>query len=259
MSADSTDHYPAPRKEAMPKLVRLLRRKPGLSVTEFHDHLLERRAAVVAANPAVRRYVQLHALQEDPLRQTLAQAADAPERESYDAVELLWFGSTGCIEHFRTGALADPANKDATYAIDPERSVEVFVDEQVIVEPEGDGPIVLVECLPKLPSIDRSTFSDHWLRHGYLGRQAHQAGLLKGYIQNHARSDAPEGVAVGGPEAEQWDGVMTGYFDSVAMAKELFVSPLASDEAYEDEKLFIDHSNVLYLMARRHPIKDLLR
>src|SRR5262249_22826523 len=140
-----------------------------------------------------------------------------------------------------------------------DRSVEVLADEWVVVEPEGVGAIALVECLPKLAEIDRPTFGERWLKHGYLGRQAHAAGLLKGYIQNHARSDAPEGIAAGGPAEEQWDGVVTAYFDSVAMAKELFVSPLASDEAYEDEKTFIDHSQVLYLMARRHPIKDLVR
>lgn len=258
MSETHTDQ-PMARQDAMPKLVRLLRRKSGLTLREFHDHLLERRAGIVAANPAVRRYVQLHALEDDPLRQTLAQAADAPDRESYDAVELLWFATPGCVQYFAGTEYGAAGLADEQHVIDTEQSVSVWVDEQVVVEPEGVSAITLVECLPRLPSIDRQGFREHWLRHGYLGKQAHAAGLLKGYIQNHARDDAATGVSETGPADEQWDGVVTAYFDTVAMAKELFRSPLASEEAYEDEKLFIDHSKVRYLMARRHPIKDLVR
>ena len=94
-----------------------------------------------------------------------------------------------------------------------------------------------------------------------LGREAHARGLLAGYIQNHAL--APDDARVAdlqlGSSGEDWDGVVTAYFDSTAVAKELFGDPLASERAYEDERGFIDHSQALYLMARRHPIKDLVR
>lgn len=62
-----------------------------------------------------------------------------------------------------------------------------------------------------------------------------------------------------GSSDESWDGVVTAYFHSTAVAKELFADPLASETSFEDERAFIDHSQGLYLMARRHVIKDLVR
>jgi hypothetical protein len=43
------------------------------------------------------------------------------------------------------------------------------------------------------------------------------------------------------------------------LAKELFASPLAAEEAFEDERSFIDHDKGVYMLARRHVAKDLVR
>jgi hypothetical protein len=85
---------------------------------------------------------------------------------------------------------------------------------------------------------------------------------LHGYIQNHAlgEDDASvqelEDVGTGLPE---WDGIVTAYFHSVAIAKKLFGDPLASEEAFADEREFIDHTRGVYMLTRRHLIKDLVR
>ena len=87
-------------------------------------------------------------------------------------------------------------------------------------------------------------------------------GLLSGYIQNHALSEDDSRVReleALGAGAAGWDGIVTAYFQSIAMAKELFANPLASEEAYEDEKKFMDHSKALYMLTRRHVVKDLVR
>jgi uncharacterized protein (TIGR02118 family) len=258
----SAERYaPPPRRESMLKLVHLLRRKPGLSLSEFQEHWLERHSQFALSLPAVRRYVQYHALADDPIREALAQAADGPLVDSYDGVAISWFDDVKSLTQAMNSEAVAAALEDERHFIDHSRSVAVLVDEHVVVEPIGAGPIVLVECLRRQPAIDRHTFSERWLHHGHLGREAHARGLLAGYIQNHAL--APDDARVAGlhlgSSGEDWDGVVIAYFDSTAVAKELFGDPLASETAYEDERAFIDHSQALYLMARRHPIKDLVR
>jgi uncharacterized protein (TIGR02118 family) len=251
-----------PRRESMLKLVYLLRRKPGLSLEEFQQHWLERHSWFGRSNPAVRRYVQYHALPNDPVREWLAQAADGPKKESYDGVAVAWWDDLPSLQAAMAGDDVAAALEDEKHFIDHDRSVAVLTQENVVVEPVGDAPVVLIECLRRRADIDRKTFSDLWLHHGHIGQEAHRRGLLQGYIQNHALAEDESRVGeiddIGASD-ESWDGVVTAYFHSLAVAKELFTSPLASEESYEDEKKFIDHSHGLYLMARRHVIKDLVR
>jgi hypothetical protein len=158
--------------------------------------------------------------------------------------------------------LVAEALADEKHFIDHARSAVVFADEYVHIEPSEPSPIVLVECLARPGEIDRATFSERWLHHAAIGRRAHESGYLDGYIQNHALPEDDARVrAIGGlgTSEEVWDGVVTAYFHSVAIAKELFQSPLASEESYEDEKSFIDHTKGVYMLTRRHVIKDLVR
>src|SRR4051794_11032442 len=260
-----TTYVAPPRRESMLKLVYLLRRKPGLGLEEFQEHWLERHSWFGLSNPAVRRYVQYHALADDPVRQWLAQAADGPAKESYDGVAIAWWDNLDAMRAAMQGDEVAAALEDEKLFIDHSRSVAVLTEENVIVEPVGEGSVVLIECLRRRSDIDRATFSQRWLHHGHIGREAHARGLLQGYIQNHAlpEEDARVGeiddLAAADADAESWDGVVTAYFHSLAVAHELFTSPLASEQSYEDEKTFIDHSHGLYLMARRHVIKDLVR
>ncbi len=260
--AEVDTYFAPPRRESMLKLVYLLRRKPGLSLEEFQEHWLERHSQFGLRTPAVRRYVQYHTLANDPIRETLAQAADGPLVDSYDGLAIAWFDDVEAMRHAMQGEDVAAALEDEKHFIDHSRSVAILTDEYVIVEPVGAGPIVLVECLRRQPSIDRRAFSERWLHHGHIGRQAHARGLLAGYIQNHSLPEDDARVAELddlGSSDEGWDGVVTAYFHSTAVAKELFQDPLASETAYEDERTFIDHSRGLYLMARRHVIKDLVR
>lgn len=260
--AEQAIYEEQPRKESMLKLMHLLRRRPELTLEQFQEHWLERHADFARGMPEVRRYVQYHGVADDPIKTALQQAADAPLEESYDGVAISWWESAGAMRRAMEGPAVAAALADEEHFIDHSRSVAVLTEEQVIVEPSGKAPIVLVECLRRQPTMTRSQFSERWLEHGHLGREANRRGLLQGYIQNHALSeDDPRLAELGGlgESDEPWDGVTLAYFDSLAVATELFRSPLASEEAYEDEREFIDHSKGLYLMARRHVIKDLVR
>lgn len=246
----------------MLKLLYLLRRVPGLSLEEFQEHWLEYHCRFGRANRSVLRYVQYHTLANDPVAESLAQAGDTEATEPYDGMAVAWFEDADRMKASLGGDLVAEALADEKHFIDHARSVAVLADEHVHIEPSEPSPIVLVECLARPQTIDRATFSERWLHHKAIGLRAHEAGYLDGYIQNHAlpendpRHDLVGGLGTGG---EVWDGVVTAYFHSVAIAKELFQSPLASEESYEDEKSFIDHAKGVYMLTRRHVIKDLVR
>jgi hypothetical protein len=80
-----------------------------------------------------------------------------------------------------------------------------------------------------------------------------------GYIQNHTLLGEEGGVKGFVTTEEPYDGVVTAYFDSVARFKALVQSPLAAEEAFEDEKAFIDHSQTIYALTRRYVFKEIER
>jgi len=247
----------------MIKLLYLLRRRPGLTLREFQEHWGEHHRQFGIMDKNIRRYVQYHTLLEDPIKEALAQAADSKVTvEPYDGMAVAWWDSPEQLLQSMESDNVAAALEDEKHFIDHERSTALLADEHVIVEPEGKGPIVLIECLSRRSDIDRRTFSEKWLHHAHIGRKANSLGLLQGYIQNHALPEGDDRVAqleALGAGAEMWDGVVTAYFHSIAIAKELFTSPLASEESYEDEKQFIDHDKGVYMLTRRHLIKDYVR
>lgn len=251
-----------PRKEPYAKLLYLLRRKEGLSLSEFRQHWLDRHAEFGRRNPAILRYVQYHALADDPIRAALPQAGAGSDATGYDGMAVAWFGSAAELREAMRGDGVAAALEDESRFIDHSRSVALLADEYVVVDPVEPSPIVLVECLRKRQELSASQFSTRWLQHGEIGRKANARGLLQGYIQNHvvAGEDGRVGELESlGAGARGWDGIVTAYFHSVAVAKTLFQDPLAGEESFEDEKEFIDHEANQYFMAERHVIKDLVR
>ncbi|MBI1182311.1 MAG: hypothetical protein GC201_17355 [Alphaproteobacteria bacterium] len=244
----------------MLKLIRCLRRLPGLSLGEFHAHWLEHHARLPLGDRPVRRYVQYHRLPDDPIYKAMMQAEGATA-EPYDGVSIQWWDDHRSMADDLAGSPeGQVALGDEQHFVDPAGSTACLTEERVIIEPAGDVPYVLFECLRRRDDMDRAAFQKRWEQHAFIGRQAHRMGLLKGYIQNCALlEDDDRWAATGGDGAAAWDGVVTAYFDSVAKLKALLAAPLGSAEAYEDERTFMDHVRSSYLVARRHVIRDVVR
>lgn len=243
----------------MVKMVYCLRRKPSLSLEEFQQHWLEHHSQYGKRVKTLRRYVQLHTLANDPIREAMAQAG-ASGVPTFDGMSLAWFDSLEAMQKELTAnPVVSEALEDEKHFIDHTRSTAFLVDERVVVEPVPPGNVVLVECLRKRADIDRQTFSERWTHHQHIGKRAHEElGLLMGYIQNHTLIGDAAKVAIANND-EPFDGVVTAFFHSVATFKALVAHPLANQESYNDEKTFIDHSQSVDFMARRHVIKDLIR
>ena len=244
----------------MIKLIYCLRRLPNLSLEEFQAHWLEHHSQFGRRVEGIRRYVQYHTLANDPIREAMLQAG-VSSVDPYDGVAIAWWDDLDVLRTDMTeGTHVTDALEDEKYFIDHLRSTAFLTREQVIVEPEGALPYVLFECLRRNPDIDRKEYQKRWLAHAHIGRQARAMGLLMGYIQNHTLLDGDTtGLEALGANADAFDGVTTAYFESIAKFKALVASPLATEESYEDEKTFIDHSQSANMLTRRHVIKDLIR
>lgn len=247
----------------MIKMIYCLRRLAHLSQEEFQSHWLEHHSQFGLRSKLIRRYVQYHTLANDPIREAMAQAG-VSSIEPYDGAAVAWWDD---LESMQKDMTKSPhvaaALEDEKHFIDHSRSVAFLTREQVIVEPEGKVPYVLVECLRRRSDIDRQEYQKRWTDHARIGRQAHEMGLLMGYIQNHTilegEAGGLEGLEELGTNPDAWDGVTTAYFESIAKFKALVASPLASEESYEDESTFIDHSQSANMLTRRHVIKDIIR
>lgn len=247
----------------MIKLIYCLRRLPRLSLEEFQTHWLEQHAQFGRRSPLIRRYVQYHTLADDPVREAMVQAG-ASRLDAYDGVSVAWWDDLDAMRRdMTTSPHVAAALEDEMFFIDHSRSVAFLTREQVIVEPEGNSPYVLFECLRRLEGIDRAEFQRRWLDHARFGRQAHAARLLMGYVQNHTLLEEAtanlEGLEALGTNPDAWDGATTAYFESVAKFKALVAAPLAAVEAYDDERTFIDHGRSVNMLTRRHVIKDRIR
>ena len=262
-------HDPIPRVDSirgsavlnplMTKLIYCLRRRPHLSLDEFQAHWREHHAQFGPRVKSIRRYVQYHTLANDPIREAMAQAG-ASSVDTYDGISIAWFDSMDALRlEMQSNPVVAAALEDEKHFIDHSRSTACITDEKVVVEPVAPGNIVLIECLRRRKDIDRARFSELWSHHAHIGQRAHDMGLLMGYIQNHALIGDAARVSGLGNDEEPWDGIVTAYFDSVAKFKALVASPLASQESYEDEKKFIDHSRSVDLLTRRYVVKDLVR
>ena len=220
----------------MIKLIYCVRRLPHLSMAEFQSHWLEHHSQFGPRVKSIRRYVQYHVLQEDPIREVMAQAG-VSKVEPFDGVAIAWFDSLEAMRKDLTGdtAVAE-ALEDEKHFIDHSRTAACVAEEHVVVEPVGKGNYVLLEILRRRPDIDRKKFSDLWKHHAHIGLRAHEMGLLMGYIQNHTLLGDDGAVPGLGDGNEPFDGVVTAYFDSIAKFKALVMSPLASQESFEDRR-----------------------
>jgi hypothetical protein len=243
----------------MIKLIYCVRRLPHLSMQEFQAHWLEHHSQFGPRVKSIRRYVQYHVLQDDPIREAMAQAG-VSQVEPFDGVAMAWFDDLKSLREDVSGnSVVAEALEDEKHFINPTRTTACVTEEHVVVEPVGKGQYVLLECLKRRSDIDRKRFSELWKHHAHIGKRAHEMGLLMGYIQNHTLLGADGAVPGLGDGKEPFDGVVSAYFDSVAKFKALVMSPLASQESYEDEKKFIDHTQSVDMLTRRHVIKDLIR
>ncbi len=233
-----------------------LRRKPGMSRTEFQQYWREVHGPLVASHSThlgIQRYVQLHTL-DDPINDALAEARGGME-EPYDGVAELWWENLEALEAGATEAgraagaelLADEKN-----FIDLPRSPLWMAYEYPQVNPSEEmvarehSPLIkLFFCLRQLPGRTLDDTQLYWrTNHGPLIRGVSTAMRMRRYLQVHYTAHPLEEAlrAARGTETEPYYGHAEAWFrrsDLLDMER-WPEAARAMELAVEDEAKFID-------------------
>ena len=179
----------------MLKVVTLLKRRAGLPVKDFQNHLRDIYAPLAAKAPGLCRYVQSCALPQGYGKGELL----------FDAIGEMWFDSAEAYDRFLRSPEFAAARADENGFLDTARTVVMPVDVHVIKDGRiPDNAVKNIEFVNKRSGMALEPFRAYWRNvHGPL---ASKIPLLHRYEQNHlalseyAKSEAPayDGLAITG-------------------------------------------------------------
>ena len=237
----------------MIKLICFIKRKAGLSRSDFRDHWLNRHGPLVAGLPDFRRHIiryeQNCRLDSDYERD---EGAAGGEGNGYDGVTVQWFEAR---EDFYAFAM-EPSYKDTIF-IDEGRFLDrtsisfVLCEEPDIVfddEPaRATASVKLIAALQRLPEIDRDAFRQHWgTRHAAIFRDTPElARHVVAYHQNRRLDEDYERDQGGG-----FDGVTEQWFSSESDFQAFVRAPAFAEKVFPDEREFLVQSRTRWMLTR---------
>ena len=258
----------------MIRLVFTLRRKPGMSLTDFQRYWRETHGPLVAKSSValnILRYVQLHTL-EDPVNDQLAGARGRME-PAYDGVAELWWNNREELAAGFGSAGGQAAGKelleDEARFIDLPNSPLWFAYEYPQVNPSEDLVAREHSSLVKLffglrhpGSLTLEEAQLYWrTKHGPTIRHyAAPAMRIKRYLQVHRYDDPLEQQLrkSRGTRVAPYTGHAEAWFDraDLAIAGNTPEGRRAMEIAVEDERKFIDFPNSAIFIGKERTFID---
>ena len=256
----------------MIRLVHVLRRKPGLSLAEFHDYWLRKhgpRVASFAEDLKILRHVQTHALDDDS--HAGAQRARGGNMEPhYDGVAETWWFREADLE----AAIGSDAGRAAVAAlvadegafIDLPESPIWFAHEYPQVNPSPENIVARVKSnvvrvfypLRQKRTLTEDQARRYWLtHHGPIVRSHAQAAGTLCYRQVH-RADMPMDEptrSARGTVVEPYLGHAEAWLDR-GRAPGTEEARRAGAAFIEDEHQFIDMERSTIFFGKEHTIID---
>jgi uncharacterized protein (TIGR02118 family) len=158
----------------MLKIVTLMKRRAGLSVEDFQNHLRNTYGPLAAKGPGLRRYVQSCALPQGYGKGELL----------FDAIGEMWFDSAQAYEKYLGSAELIAARADEATFLDATRTVVMPVDVHVIKDGRiPDNAVKNIEFVNKRLGMPLEPFRAYWRNvHGPL---ASTIPVMHRYEQNH--------------------------------------------------------------------------
>jgi uncharacterized protein (TIGR02118 family) len=221
----------------MLKIVTLQKRRAGLSVEDFQNHLRGTHGPLAARGPGLARYVQSCALPQGYAKGELL----------FDAVGEMWFDSAQAYGRYLASPQFAAARADENNFLDTARTVVMPVDVHVIKDGRApDNAIKNIEFVNKRPGMALAPFRDYWRTvHGPL---AATIPVLHRYEQNHLALSEYEK-----PAAPAYDGLAITWFASTADMKRGTTTPeYAATRA--DEPNFLPDGHLPIIITREHRI-----
>jgi uncharacterized protein (TIGR02118 family) len=163
----------------MIKVIEIVNRRPGMTVEEFQQYWLTVHGPIVARVPGLRRYVQ------SPSRTGGYRRGDVP----FDGIAELWFDDKQAMASMMDSPELAAAKADEPNFIDPDRLVELVVDDVVIKDgPVGDDAVKSIEFVHL--ARDRTPEEAHRYWREVHGPIAARIPTMRRYVQSHVRMGA---------------------------------------------------------------------
>jgi uncharacterized protein (TIGR02118 family) len=221
----------------MLKIVTLMKRRAGLSVDEFQNHLRTTYSSLVAKGPGLRRYVISLALVQGYAKGELL----------FDAIDEKWFDSAAAYGSFLRSPECAMARDNESSFLDGSRAVVMPVDVHVIKDgPIPDHAVKNIEFVNRRPGMALAPFRAYWRNvHGPL---AATIPVLRRYEQNHLAMSEYDNAA-----SPRYDGLAITWFASTADMKRGTTTPeYAATRA--DEANFLPDGHLPIIITREHAV-----
>jgi uncharacterized protein (TIGR02118 family) len=221
----------------MLKIATLMKRRAGLSVDDFQNHLRTQYGPLAANGPGLRRYVQSCALVQGYAKGELL----------FDAIGEMWFNSADAYENYLRSPQFAAACADEAAFLDRSRTVVMPVDVHVIKDGAVPANAVKnIEFVNRRPGMPLETFRAYWRDvHGPL---AATIPVLHRYEQNHLALGEYDKSA-----APPYDGLAITWFASTAdMKRGTMTAEYAATRA--DEPHFLPERHLPIIITREHVI-----
>ena len=219
----------------MVKIAMLMKRRAGLSVEDFQDHLRTRYGPLAAHGLGLRRYVQSCALPQGYAKGDLI----------FDAIGEMWFDSFEDYQRCLRSAEFVAARADEDTFLDRTRTVTMPVDVHVIKEGAVPGnPVKNIEFVNRRAGMALEAFRSYWRNvHGPL---AAKIPSIRRYEQNHlALGEYQRGAT------PPYDGLAVTWFASTAEMRSGAAS-LEYAATRADEAHFLPDGHLPIIITREH-------
>jgi len=221
----------------MLKIVTLMKRRAGVPVEDFQNHLRTTYGPLAAKGAGLRRYVQSCALPQGYGKGELL----------FDAIGEMWFDSAQAYKKYLGSPQYAAARADESNFLNTARTIVMPVDVHVIKDGRiPDNAVKNIEFVNKRPGMALEPFRAYWRNvHGPL---ASKIPVMHRYEQNHlALSEYKESVA------PPIDGLAITWFASTTdMKRGTTTSEYAATRA--DEPNFLPEGHLPIIITREHVV-----
>jgi uncharacterized protein (TIGR02118 family) len=229
------------RNKTMNKLIAFFKRKPGMSILDFHTYWRTTHAELVIKIPGLRRYAQSH---------TLLSGYDKNE-PIYDGVGEGWYDNFQIMRALANAPEYSAVRADEANFIDLSTMGWLITDEYVIKDgPIPESGVKNIAFITRKPGMPVEEFQRYW-------REIHapvaaSIPMVRRYVQSHVR----RGIYDSG-RTPIYDGVAITWFDGTREMRQT-----AATREYEvlraDESNFMNPAKALeklpFIITKEHLI-----
>ena len=243
----------------MIKQIAAVRRKPGMTHSEFRQYIEHVHGDLARAKPlGVKKYLKNHVFDG------AYGAKDDPRYElvfGRDSVTELWFENLEALgETFADPYVREVIGPDGRNFSDLGTALGLLVEEVPMEVPDpGHGAAKVLHFLKKAESLEQAEFERRWseAHAAIMEGSPSVAEQLRGYVQNRPLPGGAGSAYFGGAEMPTYEGIASMWFDGPEALPAFRDYHRGLEEISRSGEKFIDVSRSFFLYAREVPIYDL--